>query len=153
MSVEKFPNPEKYVLVNPHIKGSSVNVAEIQQQGNAPYYQVVLSNGVRFTNIPFGNSLAGAYYLREKTEEELSKEANEYLDETLGTFNSKPNEDKPCDNLESSLKEDLQRVHEALKDSLLRVESQAFAIFVKENKGTDIATDYYNFRKLAGRFK
>lgn len=70
------------------------------------------------------------------------------LDEVLGKC-----EDRPYNKLESSLKEDLQRVHEALKDSLLRVESQAFAIFVKENKGTDIATDYYNFRKLAGRFK
>lgn len=136
MSVD-VTKPEKYVVEDVNNKALYKPETIVEEGGDA--YTIMCDNGRSF--LLYYNS-TGNYLFREKTEKELSKEANEYLNETLGTFNGKPNE-----NLESSLKEDLQRVHEALKDSLLRVESQAFAIFVKENKGTDIATDYYNFKK------
>ncbi len=70
---------------------------------------------------------------------------NEELDEVLGELkNDYPKEQvTPEDTLEQSLS----RIHRDLKDTLLRVEAQAFAVWVKKRKGTDIAEDYYQFRK------
>lgn len=141
MSVD-VTKPEKYVVEDVNNKALYKPEVIIEEGGDA--YTIICDNGRSF--LLYYNS-KGNYIFREKTQEELSKEANEYLDETLGTINSKPSEDNPCNQLGDSLKKDLQRVHEALKDSLLKVEAQAFALFVKENKGTNIAEDYYNFRK------
>jgi len=142
MSVD-VTKPERYALINPFTLESDRTIVRINRQGITDFYMVELYNGVRFTNVLLGNRLEGAFYLRDMSGEGLpnveTSDVNEYLDKTLGTYNGKPNKNNTLDLLLETRKD--------LENTLLKVESQAFAVFVKENKGTDIATDYYNFKK------
>ena len=74
-----------------------------------------------------------------------SVSTNEELDKVLGELKN----DYPKEQVtpEDSLEQSLGRIHRDLKGTLLRVEAQAFAVWVKRQKGTDIAEDYYQFRK------
>lgn len=145
--VQEYPdlNPNEWKWHNVDENRPVINIENLHDGT----YKAWLSLHVFYHVNAEGNStISGQPIIRRKKEvkqEYSDTNANEELDSVFGKldreYNAPSKERSPALSL-------LLSTLANLTDTVLKVEAQAFAEYVKTTKGTDIQTDYYNFRRL-----